>query len=223
MTVQEKIDDLKRQKTTHLTEELDRLGWARYAEIRSELEAQHHGNYVMIEVDSGDYFVGKTPREALHQAQASKLLISKEQGTLKGKRERSMEHYTISRSGCLDVSTGLYPGQHRPPRVAVFAWARPALPATCFITPFGSSIPTELGERRRFVAGSAVKQNARRASEWCLNSIKTSLEQISINTKIRTFQIYLNPRNLQLYDLARVTGTPCDRGIALISKFQLYL
>jgi hypothetical protein len=34
-----------------------------------ELEAQHHGEYVMIEVDSGDYFVGKTSEEALHQAQ----------------------------------------------------------------------------------------------------------------------------------------------------------
>lgn len=71
MTVQEKIERLKREKTPHSTEELDRLGWARYAEIRAKLEAQHHGEYVMIEVDSGDYSVGKPPEEALRQAQAA--------------------------------------------------------------------------------------------------------------------------------------------------------
>lgn len=71
MTVQEKIERLKREKTTHSTQELDRLGWARYAELRGELETHHHGAYVMIEVDSGDYFIGKTPQEALRQAQAA--------------------------------------------------------------------------------------------------------------------------------------------------------
>ena len=70
MTVQEKLERLKREKTVHSTEELDRLGWARYAKIRSALEPQHHGDYVMLEVDSGEYFVGKTPEEALRQAQA---------------------------------------------------------------------------------------------------------------------------------------------------------
>ena len=70
MTVREKIERLKREKTTHTTEELDRLGWARYQEIKQELEAKHHGAYVMIEVDSGDYFIGKTPQEALRRAQA---------------------------------------------------------------------------------------------------------------------------------------------------------
>jgi len=71
VTVQEKLERLKREKTPHSTEELDRLGWARYEGIRGELEAKHHGEYVMIEVDSGDYFVGKTPQEALGQAQAA--------------------------------------------------------------------------------------------------------------------------------------------------------
>ena len=47
------------------------MGWARYAEIQGELEALHHGNYVMIEVESGDYFVGKTPQDALCQADAT--------------------------------------------------------------------------------------------------------------------------------------------------------
>ena len=69
MTVKEKIEQLKRQKTTHSTEELDRLGWARYEEIKKELEAKHHGEYVVIEVDSGDYFVGKTAEEAFQQAE----------------------------------------------------------------------------------------------------------------------------------------------------------
>ncbi len=70
MTAQEKLERLKREKTAHSTKELDRLGWARYEEIRSELEAQHRGDYVMVEGDSGDYFVGKTPEEALCQAEA---------------------------------------------------------------------------------------------------------------------------------------------------------
>ena len=70
MKGQKKIERLKREKTCHSTEELDRLGWIRYVEIRDRLESQYHGNYVMIEVDSGDYFVGKTPEEALHQAEA---------------------------------------------------------------------------------------------------------------------------------------------------------
>ena len=62
VTVHEKIEALKRQKTGHTTEELDRLGWRRYSELQGELELQHHGDYVMIEVDSGDRFVGKSPK-----------------------------------------------------------------------------------------------------------------------------------------------------------------
>ena len=64
MTVQEKLERLKREKTPHSTEELDRLGWARYEGIHGELEAKHHGEYVMIEVDSGDYFGGRPPGSA---------------------------------------------------------------------------------------------------------------------------------------------------------------
>ena len=69
MTVEERIEQLKRKKTPYSTEELDRLGWARYEEIKEELEAKHHGEYVVIEVDSGDYFVGKTTEEAFQQAE----------------------------------------------------------------------------------------------------------------------------------------------------------
>ena len=68
MTVQEKIERLKREKTPHSTEELDR-GSARYQEIKQELEAEHHGEFVAIEVDSGDSFVGKTGEEAFQQAE----------------------------------------------------------------------------------------------------------------------------------------------------------
>ena len=71
MRFQEKLQRLKREKTSHSTEELDRLGWARYAQIQGELETVHHGDYVMIEVDSGNYFVGKSSQEALRQAQAA--------------------------------------------------------------------------------------------------------------------------------------------------------
>ena len=71
MTAQERLEDLKRQKTLHSTEELDHLGWTRYEEMRRELETHHHGDFVMIEVDSGDYFIGKTHEEALRQAEAA--------------------------------------------------------------------------------------------------------------------------------------------------------
>jgi len=69
MKVREKLELLKREKTKHSTKELDRLGWQRYREIKDELESQHHGEYVIIEVDSGDYFCGKTSEEALNKAQ----------------------------------------------------------------------------------------------------------------------------------------------------------
>lgn len=63
------LEQLKRQKTAHSTEELDRLGWASYEEIKEELEANHHGEFVVIEVDSGDYFIGRTAEEAFRQAE----------------------------------------------------------------------------------------------------------------------------------------------------------
>ncbi len=69
MLAQERLEQLKRQKTPYSTEELDRRGWQRYEEIRTDLEAQHYGEFVMIEVDSGDYFVGATPPAALHLAE----------------------------------------------------------------------------------------------------------------------------------------------------------
>lgn len=64
----EKIDELMRQKTPHPPEEFNRLAVNRYNEIRGDLEAEHWGDFVMIEVDSGDYFLGSTSREALERA-----------------------------------------------------------------------------------------------------------------------------------------------------------
>lgn len=70
MLRQQHLNRLKQQKTPRSTEDLDRLGWSRYREIRDELEPQHFGEYVMIEVESGDYFLGETPDEALERAEA---------------------------------------------------------------------------------------------------------------------------------------------------------
>jgi hypothetical protein len=70
MQAQERLEQLRRQKTPYSTEELDRRGWQRYAEIGPELEARHYGEFVMIEVESGEYFLGTTSQEALHRARA---------------------------------------------------------------------------------------------------------------------------------------------------------
>ena len=65
----EKIEELRRQKTPHSAEKFHRLAVDRYEQIRTDLEAEHHGDFVMIEVDSGDYFLGSTSDEALENAQ----------------------------------------------------------------------------------------------------------------------------------------------------------
>lgn len=70
MQGQERLEQLKRQKTPYPTEELLQRGWQRYAEMRTELEVQHYGEFVMVEVESGDYFIGATSQEALHRAEA---------------------------------------------------------------------------------------------------------------------------------------------------------
>jgi hypothetical protein len=68
MQAQEYLEQLRHLKTPYSTEELWQRGWQRYTEIREELEAQHFGEFVMIEVDSGDYFIGATSQEALQRA-----------------------------------------------------------------------------------------------------------------------------------------------------------
>lgn len=64
----EKIEALRREKTSHSKEEMSRLAWERYAVISQELESAHFGQYVTVEVDSGDYYVGRDPAEARAKA-----------------------------------------------------------------------------------------------------------------------------------------------------------
>jgi hypothetical protein len=64
--------ELKRLKAgaKYSTKEMSRLAWQRYEEIKEELEPDHIGKYVMIEVESGDYFLGESDREAYEKAKA---------------------------------------------------------------------------------------------------------------------------------------------------------
>jgi len=49
-------------------EEIARRGEAIYAEIRSRLEQEHKGKFVAIEVNTREYFIGKTALEAMEKA-----------------------------------------------------------------------------------------------------------------------------------------------------------
>ena len=49
-------------------EELARLGEARYEEIRERVEKEHPGEVILIEVESGDYFIAPTLSEAFEEA-----------------------------------------------------------------------------------------------------------------------------------------------------------
>ena len=69
--IDRRIEELRHEKTSYSTAELDCRGWDRYAQIRHTLEAQHCGEFVMIEVDSGDYFLAETARQALARARAA--------------------------------------------------------------------------------------------------------------------------------------------------------
>ena len=69
MNVREQLEELRREKTPHNAEEMSRMAWERYAQLKEQLELSHRDEYVMIEVDSGDYFLGKTSNEALRDAQ----------------------------------------------------------------------------------------------------------------------------------------------------------
>lgn len=70
MQGQERLEELRRQKTPYSIEELWQRGWQRYTEVRGALEALHFGEFVIIEVDSGDYFLGATSQEALKRAES---------------------------------------------------------------------------------------------------------------------------------------------------------
>lgn len=69
MLRQHRLNSLKQQKTQRSTDEIDRLGWSRYQDIRDDLEPNHFGEFVMIEVESGDYYLGETPGQALERAE----------------------------------------------------------------------------------------------------------------------------------------------------------
>ena len=49
-------------------EEIARLGEEIYTRIRGEIEEEHEGEVVLIEVESGDYFVAPTLKEAYEKA-----------------------------------------------------------------------------------------------------------------------------------------------------------
>ena len=49
-------------------EEIAKLGEEIYARIREEIEEGHEGEVVLIEVESGDYFVAPTLKEAYEKA-----------------------------------------------------------------------------------------------------------------------------------------------------------
>jgi hypothetical protein len=51
-------------------EELARKGEQVYSKIRERLEAERPGQFVAIEVESGDYFLGETIQEADEKASA---------------------------------------------------------------------------------------------------------------------------------------------------------
>lgn len=55
-------------KPKYSSKTLVRLGEKRYAEIKERLEAQNNNQFVVIEVDSGDYFIDKNHRNAVLKA-----------------------------------------------------------------------------------------------------------------------------------------------------------
>lgn len=53
-----------KSRSKYTTKELCNKGKKRYAEIRDKLEPKMNNKFVAIEVDSGDYFIGKDAIEA---------------------------------------------------------------------------------------------------------------------------------------------------------------
>ena len=51
--------------------EIIRRGEIKYDELKIELEKDHHGKYVVIEVESGKHFIGDTRDEATIEARKS--------------------------------------------------------------------------------------------------------------------------------------------------------
>ncbi len=57
-----------KSRARYSTEKMSKLAWERYSEIKDELEPAYKGKYMMIEVESGDYFIGDTDMEAYLKA-----------------------------------------------------------------------------------------------------------------------------------------------------------
>ncbi len=53
----EKIKAVARPK--YSTTELTRLGESRYEQLKNEIEPKHKNEFIVIEVDSGDYFISR--------------------------------------------------------------------------------------------------------------------------------------------------------------------
>jgi hypothetical protein len=49
-------------------DEIERKAKARYAELKDVLEPEHRGEAVLIEVDSGNYYLGRRLLDAWHMA-----------------------------------------------------------------------------------------------------------------------------------------------------------
>lgn len=49
-------------------EKFVRLGKKRYEQIKAQVEPKHNNEFIVIEVDSGDYFIDKDPVKAIGKA-----------------------------------------------------------------------------------------------------------------------------------------------------------
>ena len=59
---------MKLRKIERSPEELAELGEEIYERIREEVEKEHKGEVILIEVESGDYFIAPTLAEAYEKA-----------------------------------------------------------------------------------------------------------------------------------------------------------
>jgi hypothetical protein len=53
------------------TTEVATLAWQRYEKIKKRVEAKHRGEFMVIEVKSGDYFIDQNDMQAIKKARAA--------------------------------------------------------------------------------------------------------------------------------------------------------
>jgi hypothetical protein len=88
------VNEMAEQKTLVTVKpvkvsEIVRKGMAIYEQLKSQLEREHWGKYVVIDPDSGDYEVAPTRTEALlkiRQRHPEKVFFSRRIGFLEKKR-----------------------------------------------------------------------------------------------------------------------------------------